>query len=339
MQASDRDLYHVRVLFMALAVIMIGGSFLLRFVPSVGFSMFAPKIDMGGPVDIWALQEQIQMVGVRLFNGMSWHCQSLAAMVAIFSAWVLIDMMLVERRVKWLHAILVGISPILLYWTSSRTGFLVFTFAMGPIWVFLLPKARLPAGFRRKMNSAFMAFCAVLVLAAVVLELRSSTITQWLRKTTTREETISDERGFIEAVTDSRQYLVEMNMRDFHLNPMCGMGFQVMEEHRGLYQAGLITLFSAPIEKGVAPLMILGETGIVGAIIFVIFLVAFSIILIRKGCVATVTLFWTMCMSNLSEATMFSPSGVGGILWCFCAIGGMAIDVIVLRRSISEIRH
>ena len=157
-------------------------------------------------------------------------------------------------------------------------------------------------------------------------------MSKWLRKTATEEDTYRDTRGLLEAVTASRQGLVELNMRDYHLRPMTGMGFQVMEWHRTGYELGEISLWSAPIEKGVLPLMILGETGIVGAVIFVIFLISFTYSMMRRRFVATVTLFWTMMATNMSEATFFSPSGAGGIIWCIAAIGGMCIDVIVMRE-------
>ena len=328
MQKSDTDLNYVRNVMMALAIIMIGGSFILRFIPSVGFSMTAHiwMHDMG------VFESNMATQGVRLFNGMTWHSQALAPISTMFSVWVLIDMLLVEKKVTALHLVLVGLTPVLLYWTSSRTGLVAFGTAMLAVWLYLLPRASLPARVKHHMESIFMCGLALLVVLAVVAEIKSGTMSKWLRKTATEEATYSDKRGLMEAVTESRQGLVELNMRDYHLRPLTGMGFQVMEWHRTGYELGEISLWSAPIEKGVLPLMILGETGIVGAVIFVIFLVTFTFGMMRRRFVATVTLFWTMIATNMSEATFFSPSGAGGIIWCIAAIGGMCIDVIVMRE-------
>lgn len=328
MQKSDTDLNYVRNVMMALAIIMIGGSFILRFIPSVGFSMHAHQLMF----DAIGFRAAVAEQGVRLFNGMTWHSQALAPISTMFAVWVLIDMLLVEKKVTALHLGLVCIMPILLYWTSSRTGLVAFSSAMLAIWLYMLPRASLSARTKRHMQSIFMGGLALLVAFAIVSEIRSGTMSKWLRKTATEEDTYRDTRGLLEAVTASRQGLVELNMRDYHLRPMTGMGFQVMEWHRTGYELGEISLWSAPIEKGVLPLMILGETGIVGAVIFVIFLISFTYSMMRRRFVATVTLFWTMMATNMSEATFFSPSGAGGIIWCIAAIGGMCIDVIVMRE-------
>jgi hypothetical protein len=328
MQKTDRDLDYVRTVMLVLAVLMIGGSFILRFVPSVGFSMQMHQ----SLFDAAGFKEAVAQQGVRLFNGMTWHSQALAPISTMFSAWVLIDMLLVEKKVTALHLGLVGLTPVLLYWTSSRTGLVAFGSAMLVIWLYLLPRASLPIRVKNHMQSIFMGGLALLVALAVVSEIRSGTMSKWLRKTATEEAAYRDTRGLLEAVTASRQGLVELNMRDYHLRPLTGMGFQVMEYHRTAYELGEISLWSAPIEKGVLPLMILGETGIVGAVIFVIFLVTFTYGMMRRRFVATVTLFWTMMATNMSEATFFSPSGAGGIIWCVAAIGGMCIDVIVMRE-------
>lgn len=328
MQKTDRDLDYVRNFLMALAILMIGGSFILRFIPSVGFSMHVHQ----SMFDVIGFKEAVAQQGIRLFNGMTWHSQALAPLSTMFAVWVLIDMLLVEKKVTALHLGLVGVTPILLYWTSSRTGLLAFGSAMLAIWLYLLPRASLPLRVKRHMNGIFVGGLVVLVMLAIVAEVRSGTMSKWLRKTETEEATYSDNRGLWEAVTASRQGLVELNMRDYHLRPLMGMGFQVIEYHRTAYEIGEISLWSAPIEKGVLPLMILGETGIVGAVIFVIFLVTFTFGMMRRRFVATVTLFWTMLATNMSEATFFSPSGGGGIIWCIAAIGGMCIDVIVMRE-------
>ena len=39
----------------------------------------------------------------------------------------------------------------------------------------------------------------------------------------------------------------------------------------------------------------------------------------------------------MGEATIFSPGGIGGILWMFSAVGGFAIDTYILfRRQVEQ---
>ena len=38
-------------------------------------------------------------------------------------------------------------------------------------------------------------------------------------------------------------------------------------------------------------------------------------------------------VTNMGEATFFSPGGGGGFLWMLCVVGGFALDTILLYRS------
>ena len=127
----------------------------------------------------------------------------------------------------------------------------------------------------------------------------------------------------------SRMSLLDQSLHEFRRNPLLGSGFQVEEAHPILYEMGLITLFSAPIEKGLLPTMVLGETGILGEIAFVLFLVAFWGGCKRKHLVVTFTLFVILLATNMGEATFFSPGGAGGILWMLCVVGGFVIDTMM----------
>lgn len=88
-------------------------------------------------------------------------------------------------------------------------------------------------------------------------------------------------------------------------------------------------IFSAPVEKSIVPLMILGETGIVGAVVFIIFLIVFYGTCKRKCYFVTASLFTVYLATNMAEATIFSPSGPGGVLWMICVSGGFVIDMLV----------
>ncbi len=123
-----------------------------------------------------------------------------------------------------------------------------------------------------------------------------------------------------------------MNLRDFRLNPILGKGFQVIPGMEQLYRSGYITLFSAPVEKGVTPYVVLGETGICGAIIFVIFLFSFYGTCLKRRYLALLTMFTCMMVANLADSTFFSPGG-GGFAWITSCVGGMGIDIIAIRKA------
>ena len=119
---------------------------------------------------------------------------------------------------------------------------------------------------------------------------------------------------------------------------MLGKGFQVMLEHKQWYREGRISLLYAPIEKGVLPTMILGETGIVGAIVFAFFVLHFIASCSRRHYMGLLSLFAVLIASNMGEASFFSPSGQGGVMWVVVAIGGFCCDMIAINNQYTQ-RH
>jgi hypothetical protein len=220
--------------------------------------------------------------------------------------------------------------------TRSRIGLLTLLVAMLAATFFCLPKAKVS----RRVKSAFwvalfMGFFALL-LGGAITEIKSKSITRWIRKT---EDVAGDERSLGEAVTASRQGLINANLVDFRRNRLLGSGFQVSPDMRRLYEQRKVTLFSAMIEKGLLPLMILGESGIVGAVVFVCFLIVFYKTCARKHYTATATLFTVYLTTNLAEATFFAPSGGGGVLWMLMVLGGFAIDMQRYARMPAVLCH
>ena len=81
--------------------------------------------------------------------------------------------------------------------------------------------------------------------------------------------------------------------------------------------------------------MVLGETGILGAICFLFFLLSFYYTCSQRRYFVTITMFTVFLVTNMGEATFFSPGGGGGISWMICVVGGFTIDTLLLfRRSI-----
>lgn len=138
-----------------------------------------------------------------------------------------------------------------------------------------------------------------------------------------------------ESLTASRMGLVEQGLANFRKKPLTGNGFQVSEEMKHMGRHDTAMLLSAPIEKGVLPIMVLEEGGLVGAFILLAFVISIYVKYskLRLNCfLATFTVFIAL---NTGEASFFSTSGTGGILWsiCFCAL---VLDVDRHRRVLAE---
>ena len=270
-----------------------------------------------------------------VFAGVTYNSQCLGPLLACCFTWVLCDMLFVARGFTKRHlATLVAILPPL-YLTRSRTALFALGVGVMVVWLSTMRHINLRGSIRAKVRSAMMVLLILGVIGAGMMEVKDQAITKWLRKTNDIE---ADNRTFGEALTESREVLNELNWYDYHQNPMFGMGFQVMEFHRDMYK-GKTIVFSAPIEKGLLPLMILGETGIVGLITFCIFVICFMYGCVKRRLHVTATMFIVLCATNIGEATFFSPGGSGGTLWMMSVVGGYVIDMKIRRRTLDCLQY
>jgi O-antigen ligase len=240
-------------------------------------------------------------------------------------------MILVEKRANPLHLSLLSTIPFLLFLTRSRAGVLAYVVSWLVIVGFSLRHIRVTWMLRRRMKRMVWTCLAILIGVLVFSEMEDRTVSKLLRKTNQVEE---DSRSLKQALTSSRQGLIGRCLFEFRRNPMLGSGFQVQQEHRELYRRRAISLYSAPIEKGILPLMVLGETGFVGFAVFVGFLFVFFGTCVRRRYIATATLFIVYLSTNMGEATFFAPSGGGGVMWLITLVGGFTIDMTVKHGNI-----
>ena len=319
---SPKDILLLRNTFIAIAVFIIYGSLATLPFPSVAYLTSVRNIIANYGLEY--ADDMLVTTSRKLFTGVTAHCQFLGPMAASLFGWLLCDMWLSEKKFSWLHIILLVPIPFISYMTRSRAALLSLLVATIAALFLCLKKAKLPR--KTKQSFIVLATCAVVFLFsyAVVSEIRNETISKWLRKTNDIE---NDDRSLSDAITGSRQGLIAKNMIDFKRNVFLGSGFQVDANTRTMYKIGRASLFSASIEKGLLPLMILGETGILGALVFLLFLLAFFSTCARKKYIATSALFIVYLSTNMAEATFFSPAGGGGTLWIYLVAGGFIIDM------------
>lgn len=320
---KPEDLFFVRASFLAFGILLVYGSLATLPFPSIAY--FTSVRNLITAEGIEAADEALsEMKGSGLFTGITVHSQFLGPALACFAGWLACDMLFVERKMRILHLALLLPMPIMIAMTRARIGFLTFCTVIGLLGVYCLPRIKISERLRHRVKTLLLTFVVVLVTILAIVEVKNNTVSRLLRK---RKSVEDDTRSLLEAITNSRKGLIDACLHDFHQNPLWGTGFQVMEQHVEWYQMGKITLFSAPIEKGLLPLMVLGETGIMGFSLFSIFLFMFYHDATIKRYAATSTLFSAFIVSNFAEATFFSPSGGGGVLWMFTVCGGFLIDM------------
>lgn len=191
-------------------------------------------------------------------------------------------------------------------------------------------KIQLPILVRRHLFHGMFVAGIGIILLAVILQISSGAMSGWIRKT---NDVAADRRTLREALTESRQGLMEYSLYEFRRSPLIGSGFQVAEYTQDVVQGSKGIVLSASIEKGVLPVMVLGETGILGAVLFLIFLASFSATCARRQYYITISMFFVFLMTNMGEATFFSPGGIGGILWMISVVGGFTLDTLLLYRK------
>ncbi len=320
---NKADIFFVRAGFLSVAIIFVWGSLATLPFPAIAYFTSARTTIISEGMEA-AESMLADNNGTGLFSGITNQSQFLGPCLSCLGGWVACDMLFVERRLRLLHLLLLAPIPVMIALTKSRIGMLTFCLLIVALATYCLPRIQIAERDRQHIQTMLLTFIVFFVVILVVFEARRGTVSRLLRKTNDLGE---DQRSLVEALTGSRQEKMHECILDFQSNPLWGKGFQVIAEHPLYYQQGRISFFSAPIEKGVLPIMVLGETGIFGMATFLLFLVMFYHDASRKRYIATLTLFSVLLGTNMAEATFFSPGGGGGTFWMFTVCGGFIIDM------------
>ncbi len=332
LQDFPKETEFVRIFILSLAVLTVFGSICTLPFPAIAYPLDIQMAEVFRKegAEAAAAYFRSRGSGMTLFAGITFHSQTLGPLLSCLFVLVLADALFIECKVTKLHLLLLAAMPILLFMTRSRTAFLSFVVGSAMVLWYAASRIRMEFVLRARVKNLAKAGCALMLLGLVVAEASNKVVTRWVLKT---DDTRYDDRSLTEAVTSTRMGLVELSMEEFRMNPLFGMGFQVNHESRELYgnNAGLV--LSAPVEKGLLPLMVLGESGIVGTIAFLVFICSFYATCHRRKYMVTIATFTTFLATNLGEATFFSPGGGGGIEWMLTAVGGFCLDTLILFRN------
>ena len=326
------DIRLLRAFFFGLTIVLVYGSIVSLAFPGISYALDHEVAVAMKEAGLSAAAEAYQyrnLNRVQLFCGITFQSQALGPLLVCAFAWVSGDMLFVSRKFNKFHLFLLIPMPILIFMTRSRTALFAFFVAGVMLLVFAGRYISLPFSIKAKIKRLINIVIVIAIVGGIGLELTNHTVTRWLRKT---DDVAYDSRDMGQALTETRMGLIERTMREFRYNPLLGCGFQVddttdMNFGRG---SGLLVL-SAPVEKGLLPIMVLGEGGIVGAVLFWWFMVAFCLRCYKRKYILTLSLFVVFVATNIGEATFFSPGGVGGIEWVYALGGGFLLDSILIR--------
>lgn len=310
----------VRGVILSFVCFIVFGSLALIPFPGIGKLGAAEAVEMG-----------LEVSSLGLFKGITLQPQALGPMIAAMGTLLFADTLFSVRRWDKLYvALLLGV-PVLIYYTGSRTA--MGTWLAGMCFVgFLFMNAQTRVVGARWKQRALSLLTILGVLVGVTLfstpQMREY-VARFALKYVSEE---SELNVSYESVTATRQGLIDSAMDNFRESPWIGNGFQVSRMQSEMQIVSWKQLLSAPIEKGVWVTAVLEEGGLFGMALFVVFiLVSFAAMLARQAFVGASCLL-VMLVANLGEFTIFSMSGIGGVMWAL-VFAGLTLDAQRLRQQ------
>jgi hypothetical protein len=255
-------------------------------------------------------------IGGTGLQGILWHPQTLAVLIAPFAAASAAQFLLLGRRSLALGCLLA--SATVLFLTEARTG--AIAALAGTLAAILLParsSAGPDTGKSRKVG-------AVAAIAGVTVVLLLSLFASPDLATGARDFLLknSGESSLREAFRQSRGEGIAAQWESFRESPVSGHGFGVNPASRAATQVIEVwdIPISAPTEKGFIFSAALEETGAVGTLLLLVALAALARRAWGTGDVRLWAVFVTCLFTNFGEATLFATGGVGLLLWSMIAL-------------------
>ena len=255
--------------------------------------------------------------GTHMFRGMLVHSQAygiyLAPMVMFLLARVLTGE---STAVSELLVLAGGVLTVVM--TGSRTSVLAALGAALIIGLLLVVRTDLRRVFARGRALAVLAVLAaggLLLLVTAHETVQRQSMRFFLAKNrTSAQETLTPEEAF----TSSRGGLIDQSLSDFRQQPLAGVGF-------GMASAGVVVMvsrdpylglpISAPVEQGFLPTATIGQIGIIGTALLLIFLGGVFGPIIRSAPLPILALCLTAFLVNFGEMIIYSTGGMGLQMW------------------------
>lgn len=261
------------------------------------------------------------------FQGIFNQPQVFGPTIAILFAWIL-TRMFGEYRTSWYIIALSGISIFSILMSEARTAGLAVVAALG-LSAFLVSIfsgqtiGRMLPGLRSAR--IWMVLGMVLVGGVALAPRISDAVNHYITKSGR-----SSAASLTEAFDRSRGGLSRAMLQNITEQPWTGIGFGISSD---LVRMKIVRdpIFGLPtgasVEKGVAPLMILEEVGILGALFVSLWLLLLLRSAVHSG-LGSLAVCLTALLLNMGEATLFSPGGAGllsMILFGWVYAGGISV--------------
>ena len=308
----------LRSVVLSLACFLILGSIVLIPFPGVGKMGAAAALEMGLPVE-----------SIGLFQGVTVQPQTLGPLVSAIGVLLFADLLFSLKKWEALYLVLLLSVPVLIFYSSSRTAFGAWLSGMLFTTVTFVFANKVGGQWK---NRAIGTLAMLIFIGSIMLLLipqSREVIARFVIKYGAKDATVEVNW---ETVTLTRQGLMDEALENFKESPLIGNGFQVSKQMKGIAIQSWGQLLSAPVEKGVWVTAVLEEGGVIGMLLFLLFLVvSFWGLLRQRAFIGSAGLF-VLVMSNFGEFSIFSLSGIGGAMWSLVFIG-LALDAARMKEE------
>lgn len=243
------------------------------------------------------------------FQGVMSQPQAFGPTMALLGAWAG-SRMLSSARPPWSQVLLFGLCVGMVLLSEARTaglalgGGLFLAAVTGNALAQRSLKAFLPGLRSRRVHLVIALSVLAGLLAAPAIATR---LGEFVSKRT-------ENTGFADAYYQARGVLVERMWVNVKEHPWRGIGFGIASEPTEMIVErepvlGLPT--GASVEKGVLPVAVLEEVGVIGFVVVLLWIVMLVRRAARGGGMTALSVFFAALLLNLGEAVLFSPGGMG----------------------------
>lgn len=244
------------------------------------------------------------------FQGVLFHPQTFGPFVAILAAYF-IARWLTTKRLEASATAMLAVCVACIYLSRARIAAFAFAGGVGlaaasyPLQAMI---SRMADQSRPLVRRVLLIAAAGILAAAIAGPTVFEKATEFVQKGSQNAETITD------VAFSSRGFLIDRMTANISAHSLVGIGFGVPSDPEDYDQVARDPIFglaiAAPVEKGVMPIAITEELGIPFATIIFLWMAALGCRAAQGG-IAPLSVFLTAMLTNVAEATFFSPGGMG----------------------------
>lgn len=249
----------------------------------------------------------------KMFMGVLVHAQSFGPTMALLAV-IVMATWLTQRKMNLWHVGILIVCGVWMYLSQARIAIFSFVGGLG-IACALYPLQQFAI---LRSSEGKILFSRVLLIGAACIAAAVAVGPKLFEKT---EEFIKKGNKETYSVTDaafaSRGFLIEKMSENIRVQPARGIGFGVPsdEDDRGRVARDPVfgLAISAPVEKGVMPVAAIEELGIPLASVLFVWM-GYLGVRAASGGFLPLAVFLAAMLTNVAEATFFSPGAMGGLI-------------------------